>query len=47
MRAFQDFTNGFPHAVVSTTVEYVQVIQAFWDLAFQDYQHAFSTWEDT
>jgi 1D-myo-inositol-triphosphate 3-kinase len=28
MRAFQDFTNGFPHAVVSITVEYVRVMQA-------------------
>lgn len=32
MQAFQDFTNGFPHAVVSTTVWYIQIMQAYQDL---------------
>lgn len=32
MQAFQDFTNGFPHAVVSTAVWYMQIMQAYQDL---------------
>lgn len=38
MQAFQDFTNGFPHALVSTTIEFVQVMQAFQDFPFQDFK---------
>jgi 1D-myo-inositol-triphosphate 3-kinase len=29
MQAFQDFANGFPHAVVSITIEYIQVMCSF------------------
>jgi 1D-myo-inositol-triphosphate 3-kinase len=29
MQSFQDFTNGFPHAVVSTIVLYMHIIQDF------------------